>query len=299
VRSFAGVQVWNDYDAAAKRWHLVVRDKGKLTTPSIPVSREPIEADVGPGPGGGPMLAYVACAGACRVVVSAVDGGSPRTVAGSDRASAPTIHGRQVAWVRGAATVMTSTLSGSGRRTLAGVPRRKCFRESDDGPRRCARPSNAFVGDLELNGTQLALLIDFDLNVNAGVVSEVRTESIKGGPQRLVALLTSGEGGQSWLGPSWAKGKLYFYKTCVADPSACQQGAGVFRFDPARMTYQRAGSATPLAGFAIDGDGRRAYETRGPADDLECGSDGAGPCDVRLTDRLVFKPSRSQVRDPS
>ncbi len=56
-------------DEAQKLWHVTVRRAGILSAPSIPPAENPIELDVGPDPGGGPVLAYVRCTDACRVVV--------------------------------------------------------------------------------------------------------------------------------------------------------------------------------------------------------------------------------------
>ena len=298
VHAFDGVQVFTDLDPTSNRWHVVVLRDGQLVVPAIPTATKPIEVDVGPGADGVATLAYVRCTNACRVVVSRLDGSAPRTVPGSAGASQPTIWRDQVAWVRGGAAVMTSTTGGNGRRGLAGAPRRKCYRPYTDTPRRCERPQGASVDALELHASQLAFVDTFSLKEASGEgVAEVRTESIKGGAQSLVALMDTGEGGQTWIGPSWAEGRLYFYLSCLNDSGGCVGGAGgAFAFDPARNAYSHAASSTVLEGFAIDDDGRRAYEARG-AGDQECGDASAGPCELRLTGPLAFKPSRSLLRE--
>jgi hypothetical protein len=299
VRAFGGVQAWSDYDATDKQWHVVVRRDGQISAPAIPPSKTAIEVDVGPRSDGEPVLAYISCTDRCRVVVSRIDGGTPQVVPGSEGASHPTVWGRQVAWVRGKATVMTSTWGGHGRKALPGVPSRKCYRPFTGRPLRCERPVNPSVDGLELRGNQLALINSYGLSQASGNgTTEVRTESIKGGPQRLVALMSVGESGQTWIGPSWAKGKLYFYKSCFGDSSGCVGGAaGAYGYDPARNTYVHASGSTVLSGFAMD-DGRRAYETIGPGNGLSCGEQDARPCLLRLTDPLAFEPSRSLVRQP-
>jgi hypothetical protein len=299
VRAFGGVQAWSDLDPAGQRWHVVVRSNGQITRPAIATATEAIEVDVGPGPGGTPVLAYVRCTDACRVVVSRIDGGGARTVPGSSGASQPTVWGSRVAWVRGKATVMTSTAGGA-RKELAGAPRRECYRPYTGKALRCERPQNASVDALELHGTQLALIDTYALRQAGGSgTTEVRTESVKGGPQRLVASITIGEGGQTWIGPSWAKGRLYFYKACFGDPSGCVGGrAGAYGYDPARRAYVHAGGATVLGGFAMDEDGRRAYEATAPGFGLPCGDTEARPCVLRLTDPLAFQPIRPLVRQP-
>jgi hypothetical protein len=126
VGAYGGVVAWNDYDATARAWHVVVRRNGQISTTAVPAASEAIEVAVGPGPSGSPILGYRSCIDRCHLVVSAVDGSDPRAVPGTDGASHPTVWGSRVAWVSGAAKVMTSRLSGADRRVLGGVPRRKC-----------------------------------------------------------------------------------------------------------------------------------------------------------------------------
>jgi hypothetical protein len=203
--------------------------------------------------------------------------------------------------VRGKSTVMTSAVDGSGRTVLPGVPRRKCYTPYTGRPRlRCERPRNPSVDALELHGSQLALIDSFTLRQAAGNgTTEVRTESVRGGAQKLVALVSAGESGQTWIGPSWAKGKLYFYKSCFGDPSGCVGGrGGAYGYDPLRRTYFHASGSTVLSGFAMDDDGTRAYEATSAGFDPPCGEADSRSCVLRLTDPLAFEPTRSLVRQP-
>jgi hypothetical protein len=299
VEAYGDVAVWSDYEATNRSWHVVVRRAGQISTPPIPTARKMIEVDVGPGPSGSPMLAYVSCTGGCHVVVSGVDGSAPRTVPGSRGASHPTIWGERVAWVSGRARVMISRFDGTGRRVLGGAPHRKCYYAPPPSahPRLiCAPPQDPSVDALALYRGQLALIDTFTLNDGVGAngtTTEVRTEAITGGSQRLIALLAVGEGDESWLGPSWSDGKLYFYEDSM--------GAGfvVYRFDPAHNTYVSARADTYLTGFSAIGE--RAYEATAPADPetgVMCGEEGATPCVVRVSQRFAFKPSKAPVHVP-
>lgn len=194
---------------------------------------------------------------------------------------------------------MTSTIGSSTARQLPGAPTRKCYRPYSGRPRRCDRPQNPSVDALELFGSHLALIDTFALRYAAGNgTTEGRTESIHGGPQRLVALMSIGEGGQTWIGPSWATGRLSFYTSCFGDSSGCVgAGGGAFAFDRRTNRYAQARSAAVLTGFAIDDDGVRAYEALGTGDDLRCDA-AAAPCRLRRTDPQAFKPTRSQAREP-
>lgn len=239
------------------------------------------------------MLAFLQCTNTCRVAVSRLDGGGRKVVAGSSRASDPTVSGSRVAWVRGNATVMTSTRKGSGRRTLPGAPRRKCY-DVLRGGRKCARPRDRRIIALELDGSQLTLVAEYGLPDDAsagGAVAEIRTESVKAGPQELVALMTTGEALQTYIGPSWVKGKLYFYKSCLGDSSGCSSDGGTYRFDAKRNRYALARDDTVLAGFAIDADGRHATTATADCDDDE-------QCEVGRTGALSFKRVGSQLREP-
>jgi len=296
VEAYDGVAVWSDYDTVDRSWHVVVRREGRISTPAIPTARKAIEVDVGPGPSGAPMLAYVGCAGTCHVVVSGVDGSAPQTVPGSDRASHPTIWGDRVAWVSGKAQVEISRLDGSGRRMLAGVPHRKCYYMEVVTPARlvCEAPQSPEVEALQLYHSQLALIDTFILNDDIGAVgttTEVRTEPVTGGPQRLLALMDVGEGDESWLGPSWSEGELYFYKDSIG------AGLEVYRYNPARNTYASAPAFTYLTGFSVIDD--RAYEA------TAAGNPRGGnpyyedePCVVRLSEPLAFKPAKAPVHVP-
>jgi hypothetical protein len=170
IQEYGGIAVWSDYDVADQSWHVVVRRDGRISTPAIPTAQKAIEVDVGPGPAGAPMLAYVDCASTCHVVVSGVDGSAPQTVPGSDGGSHPTIWGDRVAWVSGKAKVMISRLDGGERRTLPGVPHRKCYYKELVTPARlvCEAPQAPEVEALQLYRSQLALIDTFILNDNIG-----------------------------------------------------------------------------------------------------------------------------------
>lgn len=150
--------------------------------------------------------------------------------------------------------------------------------------------------DPQLYRRQLALIDTFILNDNiraVGTTTEVRTESISGGTQRLIALLGVGEGDESWLGPSWSNGKLYFYEDSM--------GAGfkVYRFDPAHNIYASAPARTYLTGFSVIGD--RAYEATAAGDPragYPCPEEPTESCVVRLSEPFAFKPSKSPVHVP-
>jgi hypothetical protein len=298
VEAYGGVEAWSDYDAAERSWHVLVRRNGQISTTSVPSASKAIEVAVGPGPSGPPVLAYLSCTSKCHLVVAAVNGSHPQSVPGTQGASHPTVWGDRVAWVRGAAKVMTSLWNGAGRTALGGAPRRKCYESSTVHAKLvCEPPKAPSVEALALHGRQLALVDSFILNDGIGSVgttTEVRIETVTGGPQRLVALLDVGEGGERWLGPSWFGGELYFYE----DTDGTTAGA-VDGFDPARNTYVSTPAYAYLTGFSMI-NSRQAYEATAPGNPSAgylCGQ-APTPCVIRLSAPFAFKPSRSLVHIP-
>jgi hypothetical protein len=313
IESFGDLQVWSDYNATDKSWHLVVDSDGLISTPPIPAATRTIEADVGPGPSGSPLLVYKVCQSGCHLVVSGVDGSDPRAVPGSDEARDPTIWGDRVAWVRGANQVMTSLLDGSGRRMLGSAPRRLCQPANKATRASCEATTNRTVTGLQLYYGRLALTDSFyTRNVSGNGEGEVLTEAVKGGPQHLIALEGVEEGGGEtfWLGPSWSEGKLYFYADGL--PECVEHCIYVYGFDPRHDRYVRATASTELTGFSMAA-GLRAYEATAPgngettpkacAEALE--GEPAGqyittviPCVVRLSAPIAFRPTRPPISFP-
>jgi hypothetical protein len=299
VEAYGGVEAWSDYEVADRSWHVVVRRDGQISTPSIPSASKAIAVTVGPGPSGSPVLAYLSCARRCHLVVSAVNGSDPRSVPGTEGASHPTIWGDRVAWVSGATKVMTSLWNGAGRRVLPGAPRRKCYESPAIQSRLvCEAPKEPSVDALALDGRRLALIDTFTLNDGIGSVgttTEVRMEAVTGGPQRLVALLDVGEGNETWLGPSWFGGELYFYE----DTDGTTEGA-VDGFNPVHDTYVSTPANAYLTGFSMT-NSRQAYEATAPGNPRAgyvCAQAQTSPCVIRVSAPFAFKPSRSLVHSP-
>jgi hypothetical protein len=313
IESFGEVQVWSDYDAADERWQLVVDSDGLISTPPIPAATNTIEADVGPGPTGSPLLVYEVCQSGCHLVVSGVDGSDPRVVSGSDGARDPTIWGDRLAWVRGATQVMTSLLNGSERRMLGGAPRRLCPPANREERTSCETTTARSVTGLQLYHGRLALTDSFyTRNGGGNGEGEVLTESVKNGPQHLVALEGVEEGGGEtfWLGPSWSEGKLYFYADGL--PECVEHCIYAYGFDPRHDRYVRATESTELTGFSMTA-GLRAYEATAPGNGettpKACAEalkgEPAGeylttviPCVVRLSGPIPFRQTPPPISFP-
>jgi len=291
IGSFGSVLVWSDWQPGDGRWHLLLRRSGRISVLPTPTGSRSIEAALGPGPNGQTTLAYVDCSPSCQVFIANVDGSDPRVVPGSVGASRPTIWGNNVAWRLGTTRIVTSRLNGTGRRTLAGIPRRKCFQNEGKPGISCSRPEDGKVEALALYRDQLAFIDSFRLPDGYEGHNEVRTESISGGPQRLVAMLGIGIGAESYVGPSWFGGKLYFQ----------YQGGGVtfylYRFDPSRRTYSRTLAHKYLSGLSM-ADANHAYGASAPEPNFGPPCETSHECDIWLSPPLKFTPSKAPVPVP-
>jgi hypothetical protein len=116
---------------------------------------------------------------------------------------------------------------------------------------RLRSPRKPIVEALQLYRGQLALIDSFIIQDEIGSVGttrEVRTEPITGGPQRLIAIISVGEGNEMLVGPSWSNGNLYFYE------DGDGTGSRVYRFNPADNTYAMGPAYAYLTGFSVVGD---------------------------------------------
>ncbi|MDX6679140.1 MAG: hypothetical protein QOE31_3192 [Solirubrobacteraceae bacterium] len=303
VRAFAAVQTWTDFSIVARRWHVFVRRGGTISAPpAIAPGDGRLKVDVGPGPGAKPMLAYIDCANSCRVVLSDLDGANARAVPGSQHATSVSVDGSRVAWVRGRNSVRVRDLKANSTVAVAGAPRRKCwtpFRQVIPGkgrvtpPPRCETTTGASVDDVELDGSRLALIVSYQLAHGGGSngTTEVRVESVRGGAQRLIALMNVGEGQQTWIGPSWVGHDLFFYRSC---PFACPRQEGAYRYDPDRRIYAYAPASIAISGFAMDSDAVHAFEVLGLFGGRE---DSAGEIEnpLQRSGRLSFHRTRPPI----
>ena len=313
IESFGDLLVWSDYNATDRSWHLVVDSDGLISTPPVPAAPRTIEADVGPGPSGSPLLVYKVCPGGCHLIVSGVDGSDPRAVPGSDAAREPTIWGDRVAWVRGANQVMTSLLDGSGRRTLGSAPRRLCRPADKETGASCETTTSRRVTALQLHYGRLALTDSFyTRNGGGNGEGEVLTESVEGGPQHLIALQGVEEGGEKPFGSVPPGQKESSTSTRTVSLSASNTASTCMDSIPHAISPVRAPASTELTGFAMAA-GLRAYEATAPgygqptpkacAEALKGGPDeeylsAVIPCVVRLSAPIAFRPTRPPISFP-
>jgi hypothetical protein len=284
VRSYSDITVWSDYEPADGLFHIVVRSANRSVVLPSPASTRPIEADVGPGSSGAPMLTYVACASACELFVANSDGSDTRPVPGSRGASLPTIWGNNLAWRFGSTRIVTSRLDGSRRRSRVGTPPRRCYGRPDGRPL-CSRPEEPEVLSLSLYRDKLAIIDDFRLPDESEGQQDVRVQNISGGSDHLVAILDQGAmGGERFIGPSWLGGSLYFFK----------EGDGIpfllYRYEPTTDRYATARAHNYLSGMSMASP-NQAFEVRTPLG----GSYDGDNCAIWLSAPIGFTSAKPPI----
>jgi hypothetical protein len=151
----------------------------------------------------------------------------------------------------------------------------------------CTPPRRGRVVALELRGRLLAIQVRYGRST-----SEIRLADVPRRSVRRIAIMASGEGGQSFIGVSFAGGWLGWYKACFGDPSGCLDSGGAFRFAPATGRYEWARDSRQFEGFALLDNGSlrvRGDMYRG------CESEPAvrptpNRCPLVRTGRLPFRP---------
>jgi hypothetical protein len=300
VREYAGWLLYSRWDG--KAYHLAVWHDGAARDLAVPAQSRPFDADAGPDSAGHPSAAYSACDGkTCDLyVISFAPGAQPRPVGNANTTDrdelAPTIwHGR-IAFARRASkdeVVPYTKLLRAPRSTpsarLAGLPSTRCGAVD---PPDC-RPIKA-VGDpaLELWGRWVAQSWTYQPDGFPGFrQNEIRLTTTDRSDTRQLAYMTGGEGGQTYLGPSIASGRVAFFKACQGDPGGCSPTvSGAFRYRISANTYDLAGAQEAWEGWAYDG----AADVHVPsAFDCSGGDPGAPPsepCGIIRRTGLTFTP---------
>jgi hypothetical protein len=283
VREHAGHVAYSRYDAAAQAYRLVVRapDGRERTTP-VPDAPEPHDVDLGPDSEGRLGLAVSLCgrprggdgrSGGCDLFLHTLGTDALRPVTNAntpDDERHPTIWRGKLAFTRtyggaGEPIVYTKPIvapRSRPSRRQAGVPSRAC-RAVLGPPGRCETERRA-VHTLELYGRRLGQIVTYDVRDAAGFrQNEVRLVDVDTGSAELVAFMATGLGGQTYVGPSFAAGRLAWNKTCQGDPGGCFQNAGHFRYRYSAGTYERDAEREHVRGYAWTGRG--TLEVRAPS----------------------------------
>lgn len=269
VRSFAGTAILSLRDGPDGPYRLaVVRgNAAPRVLPGVAPSRTPFDADIGPGPGGAPVIVFRRCPaapGRCHLWRTTPTGGGERLIAGAASTggseSAPTVWGHRLAFARsygqGSEQVYVRDLDapGSVRSTrLPGVPSRVC----EDGAA-CRAITDGRVPELELRGTRLAQSVRYGLR-RAGIcgAAEVRLVDVASRRARRLVHTICGLSGQTYVGLSQTSRAVVVARICPGDPGGCDNHeARAERYVLASGVAQRAPVHALLAGFAAVADDR-------------------------------------------
>jgi len=293
VSTFAGLTVVSSYDLASRTYDLVLVGPGGVTE-RLPVapSPAPFDADLGPDSAGRAAVVYSRCAdprrpavGGCDLFIHTigVDGERPIRTANTPSASEyePSLWRGEVAWVRSygedrQAAYTRPLLARRTQRSVRqpGVTRSDCPVQLGLGD--CTRRRRELT-QVELNERYLALIGRYE----QARVSEVWLVDRRSERSRRVALMNTGEGGQTFLGLSFSRGRLGWHRSCFGDPGGCE-GRGGFRYRPGADTYEVERTYRPFAGFSLDGDGAVALDGYRELGD-EPGTQFGSPCDDEAT----------------
>lgn len=291
----AGLGVVSAYDEGSREYHLVlVRDGAGPQRLPIAASDVPFDADLGPDGAGRPAVVYSRCApGGTReaegcdrdLYLHRLGAAGERPISSANAPGAddeqPTLWRGEVAWVRTYRDLRQVVYARPLRRARTrpsdrqpGLPTRNCALRSERGD---CTTGDRRIADLELRGRLLALSGRYVVDDQDGFdTREIRLIDRLRGTVRRVALLTSGEGGQAYVGLSFSGGHLGWHRSCFGDPSGCG-GRGAFRYDLARDRYEHEEDYRPLSGFALDGDDVIGVDGGGELGD-EPGTQFGSPC---------------------
>lgn len=283
VRDHAGWLVFSRWTGGAyvlSTWHAgVVRD--------LPVApqAEPFDVDAGPDSDGRPSAIVSLCHGSCDLYVIGFDPGDRlrpvrnANTTGHDETDPSVFDGRLV-FVRddGGESVVPYAKHILWPRSrpserLAGLPARRCG--ASVGPR-CRPIERRDVKQMELWGRWVGQSWTYEAAGFGGFrQNEIRLTNLDRSDTRQVAFMTTGLGGQRYLGPSFGRGRLAFFRACGGDPAGClttRTASGAIRYRISNGAYDIARANRDWWGWAYDGD---AYHV--PADVTCAEEPGFGP----------------------
>ena len=297
VTALGALAVVSVYDAQARGYRLTLVQPGKPPQP-LPVAASPVpfDADLGPAADGRAAVVYSRCAnprarpeGDCDLAMYVLGDAAEQPVASASSPEAsdyePSLWRGRLAWVRaypdGREIAYTRSLSAKGpSRREPGLPTRNCEVLVDPGD---CTTRERHVTDLKLAGDRLAYIGGYTVRRQAGFATqEVRLVDLRTQRSRRVALSIAGEGGQGYLGLSFAAGRLGWQRSCFGDPGGCI-GRGAFRYRYAKDSYEFEPRYRSLTGFALLDDGALGLDGRGELGD-DPGDPKSPPCDDLRTE---------------
>ena len=298
VREYDGHLLFSRWDGAAFRLSTYVR--GTVRDLPVRARSAPFDADVGPDSSGKPSAVVSLCDATCDLFVLGFEEGDQlrpvRNANTSDRDETdPSVWRGRLTFAReyGAQIVpYTKRLVAPRSRPssrLASLPDERCGTVD---PPDCRPIENADLVQMELWGDRIGQSWTYQPDDFPGFrQNEIRLTDVERTDTRQVAAMTSGLGGQTFLGPSFADGRLGFFRACQGDPGGCStQSSGAIRYRISTGGYEIDGANEAWSAWAL-GTGDAGYHVPSAFD---CSGDDAGappsePCGIYATD-LSWQP---------
>ena len=262
VDEYAGWLLFSRWDG--ERYRLSSWRDGELRDLQVRSQATVFDADLGPDSKGRPSVVVSLCDGSCDLYVIGLGvGDRPRPVrnantTGGDEIAPSVWKGRLVFGRRYDADTIVAYSKmlawPRARRSdrLAGLPERRCGAVD---PPDCRRIEDTRLVSMELWGRWVAQHWTYQPDMFPGFrQNEIRLTNVRRTETRQLASMTTGLGGQTYLGPSIAEGRVAFFRTCQGDPAGCTTtNSGAIRYRISNGRYEIAGAVEAWSGWAWSG----------------------------------------------
>ena len=298
VDEYAGWLLFSRWDG--ERYRLSSWHDGETRDLQVRSQATVFDADLGPDSKGRPSVVVSLCDGSCDLFVIGLGVGDRlRPVRNANTTGrdeiAPTVWRGRLAFGRryDARTVVPYTKRlrwPRSRRSdrLAGLPDRRCGAVD---PPDCRRIEDPRLAAMDLWGRWVAQRWTYQPDGFGGFrQNEVRLTNVERTDTRQVAYMSTGLGGQTYLGPSIAEGRVAFFRACQGDPGGCSSSnSGAIRYRISTGRYEIDGDVEAWSGWAWSG----AAGYRVPSDFACSGGDPAivvEPCGIYRRRGLDWRP---------
>jgi hypothetical protein len=261
VREYAGWLLFSRWDGSAYR--LATLHDGQVRDLPVPAQAEPFDADIGPDSAGRPSAVMSLCKGSCDLFVLGFEAGDElrpvrnANTNGKDETD-PSVWKSRLVFAREYATKLvpyTKRLKAPRSRPsdrLASLPDERCGAID---PPRCRPLEDVDLVQMELYGDRVAQSWTYQLDGFGGFrQNEVRLTNVTRTDTRQIASMTTGLGGQTYLGPSIDKGRVAFFRACQGDLDGCKPDtSGAIRYRISTGAYELDGASENWAAWAWSG----------------------------------------------
>jgi len=256
LREYAGTLLFSRWDGSAYR--LAIWRGGVTRDLAVPPQSRPFDADIGPDSRGRASAAVSICRGSCDLFVIGFDAGDQlrpvnnANTTGRDEI-APTVWKGRLAFGRryrkDLVVPYTKLLKAPRSRPsdrVGGLPRRRCDRGG------CRRLLNQDLKAMDLWGRWIAQSWTHGDPGPGSFQNEIRLTNVRRTDTRQIAAVTTGLGGQTYLGPAFTSGYVGFFRACQGDGGGCNSGnSGAIRYRISISRYEIAGDNEAWSGWTL------------------------------------------------